>query len=323
MEETTMAISWSAKTKPGAIPDHTVRKSYMRREGIKLFLLAIPFVIFTFAFYYVPLFGWIYAFFDYRPGLPLAKADFVGLEHFRELLADYNLGRVLANTLALSFLSILCAPVPLLLAVLVSEAKSGWFKKLVQTTSTLPHYISWVIVYSLAFSMFSSEGAVNDILLNLGLIGSPVDVLGNSDRVWLVQTLILLWKSVGWGAIIYLAAIVSIDGEQFDAAKVDGAGRFRSIWHITVPSVMPTFMVLLLLSISNLLGSGFEQYLVFNNVMVADRIEVLDMYVYRVGLVTRDYPYSTAVGIFKSLISILLLFSVNGLSKKLRGESIV
>jgi putative aldouronate transport system permease protein len=295
----------------------------IRKEGVILLGMAVPFIAIAFAFHYVPLFGWIYAFFDYKPGIPLSRTAFAGLDHFKEMLTDHNMGRVMINTLALSFLTLLCAPIPLLLAVMVSEVKSNRFKRLIQTTSTLPHYISWIIIYSLAFSMFGSEGAINTILLKLGMIESPLSVLGNADHVWLTQTLILLWKSLGWSAIIYLAAIVSIDGEMYDAAKVDGAGRIRIIMHITVPSVMPTFIVLQLLAISNLLSAGFEQYLVFNNVMVADKIEVLDLYVYRVGLVLSDYPYSTAVGMFKSVISIVLLFMVNGLSKKIRGESIV
>ncbi|MBN2984637.1 ABC transporter permease [Cohnella algarum] len=304
-------------------PELKKKSKLFRRDGLKLLLMAIPFIALAFAFHYVPLFGWIYAFFDYKPGIPLSRTPFVGLENFAELFSDPNMARVLTNTLALSFLSILTSPLPLVLAILISEVKSGWFKRLVQTTSTLPNYISWVIVFSLAFSMFSADGAVNQIIEKLGFGPTTVNVLGNAERVWTVQTLLLVWKSVGWSAIIYLAAIVSIDGEQYDAAKVDGAGRFRCIWHITIPSVMPTFLVLLLLSISNLLSAGFEQYLVFNNIMVADRIEVLDLYVYRLGLVTRDYSYSTAVGIFKSVISILLLFTVNGLSKRIRGESIV
>ncbi|MBB3111051.1 ABC-type polysaccharide transport system permease subunit [Paenibacillus phyllosphaerae] len=300
------------------------RKSKLyRKDGIKLLLMALPFVILAFAFSYVPLFGWIYAFFDYRPGIPLSNTEFIGLENFRTMFSDPRMGPVLINTLALSLLSIATAPIPMLFAIMVSEVKSEWFKRLVQTTSTLPHYISWIIVFSLAFSMFSTEGAVNSILFKLGLSDTPVNVLGNYDRVWTVQTLLLLWKSVGWSAIIYLAAIVSIDSEQYDAARVDGAGRLRTIWHITVPSIMPTFIVLLLLSVSNLLSAGFEQYLVFSNVMIADRIEVLDLYVYRLGLVTGDYSYSTAVGIFKSVISIILLFTVNFLSKKFRGQGIV
>ena len=295
----------------------------IRKEGIVLLCMAVPFILAAFAFHYVPLFGWIYAFFDYRPGIPLSKTAFVGFEHFREMLMDRNMVRVLVNTLALSFLALLCAPIPLVLAIMISEVKNNRFKKWFQTTSTLPHYISWVIIYSLAFSMFSSEGAINTILMRLGFIDMPVNVLGNSEHAWLTQTLILLWKSIGWNAIIYLAAIVSIDNELYDAAKVDGAGRFRSIMHITVPGIMPTFIVLQLLAVSNLLSAGFEQYLVFTNVMVADRIEVLDLYVYRLGLVMNDYPYSTAVGMFKSVISIILLFLVNGLSKRIRGESIV
>lgn len=300
-----------------------LKRPRIRKEGIVLLCMAVPFIIVAFAFHYVPLFGWLYAFFDYRPGIPLSQTEFVGLEHFREMLSDRNMTRVLVNTLALSFLSLLCAPIPVLLAVMISEVKSGRFKRIFQTTSTLPHYISWVIIYSLAFSMFSSEGAVNTILMRLGMIDMPINVLGNSEQVWLTQTLILLWKSLGWNAIIYLAAIVSIDSEMYDAAKVDGAGRFTTIFHITIPSIMPTFIVLQLLAVSNLLSAGFEQYLVFNNVMVADKIEVLDLYVYRVGLVMNDFPYSTAVGMFKSVISIILLFMVNGFSKKIRGESIV
>ncbi|MBB6635903.1 ABC transporter permease [Cohnella thailandensis] len=299
------------------------RSRHFRKDGVKLLLMASPFVLFAFAFSYVPLFGWIYAFFDYHPGIPLNRTEFIGIQNFRDMFSDPRMGPVLINTLALSFLSILTAPIPMLFAVMVSEVKSGWFKRLVQTVSTLPHYISWIIVYALAFSMFSTEGAVNTIFSHLGISDTPVNVLGNYDRVWTVQTLLLLWKGVGWSAIIYLAAIVSIDSEQYDAAKVDGAGRLRTIWHITVPSIMPTFIVLLLLSISNLLSAGFEQYLVFNNVLVADRIEVLDLYVYRLGLVTGDYSYSTAVGMFKSVISILLLFTVNFLSKKFRGQGIV
>jgi ABC-type polysaccharide transport system permease subunit len=294
-----------------------------RKDGIHLLLLATPFVLFTLAFSYVPLFGWIYAFFDYKPGIPLQQTPFLGLENFRNMFDDPRMGPVLANTLALSLLSIATAPVPMLLAILISEVRSGWFKRLVQTVSTLPNYISWIIVFSLAFSMFSTEGAVNSIMMKTGIGNPPVDVLGNYDRVWTVQTLLLLWKSAGWSAIIYLAAIVGIDSEQYDAAKVDGAGRMRTIWHITLPSIMPTFIVLLLLSVSNLLSAGFEQYLVFSNVMIADRIEVLDLYVYRLGLVTGDYSYSTAVGIFKTVISVLLLFTVNILSKKVRGQGIV
>lgn len=300
-----------------------IKRRKYNADGIRLLLMTIPFLLFVIAFSYVPLFGWVYAFFDYKPGIPLSQTTFVGLEHFREMLHDRDMGRVMINTLALSVLSILFAPLPLVLAIMVSEVRNGFFKRLIQTTTTLPNYISWIIVFSLAFSMFSSEGAINTAIHRLGLSDTPLNVLGNADHVWLVQTLLLIWKTIGWNAIIYLAAIVGIDGEQYDAARIDGAGRLRSIWYITIPNIMPTFIVLLLLAVSNLLSAGFEQYLVFNNIMVADKIEVLDLYVYRLGLVTNDYPYSTAVGMFKSVISIALLFMINSLSKRVRGESII
>ncbi|THF76683.1 ABC transporter permease [Cohnella fermenti] len=311
------AATTAAKVNP------VIPKRKLHRDGIKLLLMVLPFILIAFAFSYVPLFGWIYAFYDYKPGIPLSKTEFIGFENFVEMFNDPSMGRVLINTISLSGLSILCSPIPLVLAIMVSEVKSGWFKRIVQTTSTLPNYISWIIVYSLAFSIFSTDGVLNQIVMKLGLSDTPINLLGNADRVWSFQTGLLIWKTVGWSAIIYLAAIVSIDGEQYDAAKVDGAGRFRSIWHITIPSIMPTFLVLLLLSISNLLSAGFEQYLVFNNMLVADRIEVIDLYVYRLGLITQDYSYSTAVGIFKTVISVVLLFTVNLFSRKVRGESIV
>ncbi|MFD2117978.1 ABC transporter permease [Paenibacillus yanchengensis] len=300
----------------------TVKKNW-RRGGLKLFLMAIPFIVIVFVFSYIPLFGWIYAFYDYLPGIALSKTEFIGLDNFREMLSDGEMTRVMINTLVLSFLSILSSPLPLVLAVLLNEVKASWFKKLIQTTTTLPNFTSWVIVFSLAFSLFSSEGLINQLLMKAGLINDPLNVLGNERIVWIFQTLLGIWKTIGWSAIIYLAAIAGIDSELYDAAKVDGAGRLKSILHITLPGISSTFFVLLLLAISNMLSAGFEQYLVFYNVMVANKIEVLDLFVYRLGLITNDYSYSTAVGIFKSVVSIVLLFSVNHISRKVRGESII
>jgi putative aldouronate transport system permease protein len=284
----------------------------------------LPFIIFIFAFSYVPLFGWLYAFFNFKPGIPLSHSHFEGLKYFKLMLNDrYDLTRVLTNTLALSFLGILCSVFPVTLAIMITEVKSKFFKKLIQTTTTLPNFISWVIIFSIAFTIFSSDGLMNQILLKTGLAKESVNILGNVNIVWIFQTLLGLWKGLGWGSIIYIAAITGIDGELYDAAKVDGAGRFRCIRHITLPGISSTYFVLLLLSISGMLSVGFEQYFVFYNSMVADKIEVLDYYVYKLGLVTHDYSYSTAVGILKTVVSLILLFSVNKLSKKIRGNSII
>jgi ABC-type polysaccharide transport system, permease component len=299
-------------------------KITLKKERLVLTLLAVPFVIFIFAFSYVPLFGWILAFINYKPGLSLWDCDFKGLYYFKMIFQDwYKMSAVLKNTLAMSFLGLLCSPLPAIFAIFLSELKSVRFKKLVQTITTIPNFVSWVIIYALSYALFSSEGVVNHVLLNAGLIEKATNVLGNQKAVWFFQTALSLWKSVGWNAIIYFAAIAGIDSELYDAASVDGAGRLHRILHITIPGISATFFVLLLLQISNLLSVGMDQYLAFYNSMVADKITVLDLYVYRLGLVTQDYSYATAVGIFKSVISILLLFSANGLSKKLRGESLV
>ncbi len=308
------------KNRPGKTAvSHTCRK-----DGLRLLLMALPFVVFVFAFSYVPLFGWIYAFFDYKPGIPLSDSSFVGLKYFRILIQDWpTLARVLRNTLVMSFLGILCAPLPAVFAIFLTEIPSTRFKKVVQTTTTIPNFVSWIIVYSLAFNIFSIGGVFNQVAMNLGMISEPTNILANENAVWLFQTLLGIWKSIGWNAIIYFAAIAGIDSELYDAASVDGAGRFQKIIHVTVPGISSTFIVLLLLSASNILSVGLDQYLVFHNSMVADKIEVIDYYVYRLGLITNDYSYATTVGILKTLVSVTLLFSINGLSKKIRGYGIV
>lgn len=289
--------------------------------------MVIPFILFVFAFSYVPLIGWILAFFNYKPGIPLSMTPFVGIKYFRILFTEggADLLRVMINTLIFSFLGILLSPLPVIFAILMNEVRSTRFKKLIQTTTTLPNFISWVLVFSLAFSMFSSEGMLNMFLTKLHVISEPLEVLGNSHIVYFFQTALVVWKTLGWSSIIYLACIAGIDSELYDAAKVDGAGRIRTILHITVPGISSTFIVLLLLQISNLLaaGGGFDQYMVFYNSLIADKIEVLDYYVYRMGIITQDYSYATAIGMLKSFVSILLLFSVNFISKRIRGVNII
>lgn len=300
------------------------QKKRMKKEGLLLLAMAIPFVAFVFAFSYVPMFGWIYAFFDYKPGIELFHSKFVGLKYFLLMFRDGgDMLRVLRNTLAMAGLGIVCSVVPVIFAIMISEAPSRRFQKLIQTTTTLPNFVSWIIVFSLAFNLFSTQGLLNTLLLKLGLVQQPTNVLSNGSVVWFFQMALGLWKGTGWNAIIYLAAIAGIDRELYDAASVDGAGRFNRIIHITIPGVASTYIVLLLLSASSILSVGMEQYLVFYNSIVADKIEVLDYYVYRIGLVTMDYSYSIAIGIAKTIVSMILLFSINGLSRKVRGDSII
>jgi putative aldouronate transport system permease protein len=299
------------------------RRRKIGKDGWTLFLLSTPFIVLMILFNYFPIYGWVYAFFDYKPGIRLASTPFAGFKHFKEII-DFSpdLRNALYNTLAMNFLNILLSPLAIVFAVMLNEMRSVRYKKFIQTFSTLPNFISWVLVYALAFAVFSDEGLVNTALVKLG-VGHSVDPLGNVSITWYFQAAITIWKGLGWSAIIYIAAILGIDSEQYDAAKVDGANRFRTIWHITVPGIMPTFLVLLLLNISNMLSSSFDQYFVFYNPLVADKIEVLDYYVYRSGIKIGDYPYATAVGMFKTLVSIVLLFTVNYISKRVRGQNMI
>jgi len=297
------------------------------REGLFLFLLALPFLILAFTFTYFPLYGWRYAFFDHRPPLRLEHAEFVGFHWFRILVNNpvrlRELQRVLQNTFAISGLGILTSWFPVAFAILLTEVKAVGVKKGVQILTTLPFYISWVLVFSMAFAMFAGDGMVNNLLMNLGLIERPIRFLESSDNVWLTMTGWGIWKGLGWGAIIYLAAISGIDQELYEAARVDGAGRFRLIWHITVPGVLPTYMVLMLLAIANILNTGFDQYFVFSNPFNMHRIQVLDLYVYNIGIAGALTSLATAISMLRSVIGVTLLFTINGIAKKLRGESII
>lgn len=294
------------------------------RNGNRLLLLALPFLILIFAFSYVPLFGWIYAFYKYKPGFSLWQCEFVGFDNFITLFTRRKeVLRVLRNTLVMSGLGLATSWVPMAFAVFLNEIKNTGLKKVVQTMTTLPHFVSWIIVYSLAFAIFSTDGMISNLHKMLGLNTEVNNPLGDGDIVWIFQLFLSIWKTTGWNAIIYIAAISGIDQDLYDAASVDGAGRFQKMRYVTLPGLMSTFFVLLLLAISNILSNGFDQYFAFYNPMVADKIEVLDYYVYKVGIILNDYSTSTAIGIMKTFISMALLFTANFFSKKIRGEGIV
>ncbi len=288
----------------------------------KLFLCMLPFVVLVFAFSYLPLYGWRYAFFDYTPGTPLSPDQFVGWKWFSRLVSDpatrKDVINVLRNTLVMSGLGIATSWVPMLFAIMLNEIKTKWFRKSVQIFTTVPNFVSWVLVYALAFAIFSSEGFVNQ------LFNTSHDFLGNSSGIWFKMLAWGMWKGTGWSAIIYVAGISGIPLELYEAATVDGAGRAQKMWHITVPGLMPTYCVLLLMSIANILTNGMDQYLVFSNAKNMDVIQVLDLYVYRLGLgSSSSIPLSTVVSMTKSIVSVILLFTANGISKLIRGESIM
>lgn len=297
------------------------------QTSFRLFLVIAPFMVLLFLFSYFPLYGWIYSLYDYKPALGLSGSEFVGLQWFRLLVNSptqlEQILQVLTNTLAISFLGILASVLPLAFAVFLNEVKAPWFRNSVQTLTTLPNFISWVLVYMIAFSLFSTTGLVNSVLVDSGVVTAPVKFLDSSEHVWLTMALWSVWKGLGWGAIIYLAAISGIDQSLYESAEIDGAGRRQKMWYITVPQLMPTYLVLLLLSIANLLNNGMEQYYVFQNAFNKQYIQVLDLYVYNIGMTGNSLSMATAIGMLKSLISVILLFTVNAIAKRVRGQSII
>lgn len=283
-------------------------------------------MILVLMFHYMPLIGWLYALFDYIPGVPLFQCDFVGLKYFKLVLTDINTLRVLKNTLIFGTIGVALTPLPMLFAITLNEVKCSPIRRIVQTFTTLPNFISWVIIFSLAFAMFASDGLVNGILSALGKNVDPTtayNVMADGKAVYWFQSALGLWKGLGWSSIIYLAAITGIDQELYSAAKVDGAGRFRCALHVTIPAMAETYFVLLVLSIGNFLNTGFEQYMLFKNPMTGPNIEVLDLYVYRIGLEMSDYSYGIAIGIMKFVVSVSLLIFANLLSKRVRGKTIL
>ena len=302
-------------------------KDLRKKQGKKLFLYVLPGLIYVFIFSYMPLWGLGYAFVKYKPGMPLFDSEFVGFHNFTVLFSNAvirrNVFRSLTNTLGIHFLGYLLMPLPMVFAIFLNELKSKRFKKVIQTVSTLPHFISWVIMFALASSFLSSSGIVNTSLIELGVIEKPINVLTTDKHVWITQVLLGEWKGLGWAAIVYFAAIAGIDQELYEAAMIDGAGRMKRIWYITVPHLMPTFFVLFIMSIGNLLNTGVDQYFVFGNAMNKEFIETFDLYVYNLGIGSGQISYGVAVGLLKSVVALILFSSANVLSKKIRGYSIM
>ena len=301
-----------------------VRKTHLTKGKITLLCMTIPSVLFILVFSYFPISGWIYSFFDYRIGYKLSKCEFVGLDNFIYAFGDPYIITVILNTLIISILGLLGLPLAGMIAILLSEVRGKKFKKTVQTAITIPNFISWIIIYSIMFSLFSNDGLLTTLVRGLsGNRDSTVTLLTNPGTAKIFMVLTNIWKTVGYNSIIFFAAVTGIDSQLYDAAAVDGAGRWQKILHITIPGILPTFITLLIISVGAILNNGFEQYYVFVNPMIQKNIEVLDYYVYRIGMLNNDIPASTAVSMIKTFISVVLVFSVNKLSKKTLGQSIL
>lgn len=306
-------------------PDKEMR--FEMESKYKLFLMFMPFAALAFVFSYLPLYGWRYAFYDYKSGGTLSSENFVGLKWFTMLFENAatrdDIVRVLRNTLAMSGLGIATSWCAMAFAIFLSEIKNTHVRRFVQTFTTVPNFISWVLVYAIALAIFSTDGFVSSVFVNMGIWDTGKNMLMGSDHIWLKMLAWGMWKGIGWSAIIYIAGISGIDQQLYEAATVDGAGRFQKMWNITVPGLIPTYMVLLLMSVAGVLSNGMDQYMVFENPTNTSVITVLDLYVYKLGIVGGAIPLSTMIGMVKSVVSVVLLFAANGISKLLRGESIV
>lgn len=291
------------------------------RKQKTLVFMSVPFLIWLFIFKYVPIWGWTIAFQDYKPAKAFTDQKWVGLKHFRFLFEDEHFILVLRNTLAMSFINLVlgfCTAI--ILAVLLNELRKVMFKRVVQTISYLPHFISWVVAASIISTALSADGGiVNELLMWFGFIDEPILWLGKGNYFWGILGASEVWKNVGWNTIIYLAAMTSIDPSQYEAAEIDGAGRLKRILYITLPGIKPVIVVLMIMNIGNLLESGFEPQYLLGNGMNVDYSENLDIFVLKYGIQMGNFSLSIAAGMFKTVVSFILLFSANHIAKRL-GE---
>lgn len=284
-----------------------------------LLLMSVPFVIWLIVFKYIPLWGWTMAFQEVKPNsfaLPVWEREFVGFENFVDAFTDRLFGQTMINTIGLSVLGIAMVTVAaILFALMLNEIRFNRFKKFTQTVSYLPHFVSWVIIASIAKMLLNDGGAVDTMLhTQLHLMST------NSPLFWIVVCLINVWKEMGWDAIVYLSAMAGIDQGLYEAAKVDGANRFQRIWHITLPGIRPTIIVLLIMSIGSALNVGMERQMLLSNGIVQDHAMVLSWFAYVRGIGSNNYGLGTAIGMFQSVVGIILLFIANKIAGMI-GES--
>ena len=282
--------------------------------------MSFPFFIWLLIFAYYPIWGWIMAFQDFKPALGISGSPWAGLKHFERLATDWLFHESFRNTIGQAvWLLAVGFPMPILFAILLNEVKILKFKKTTQTISYLPYFVSWVITVSIISTVLSMDGVLNDLLISLRIIDEPIRWLGRANLFWPVLALTDTWKNVGWNAIIYLAAIVAIDPTLYEAASVDGAGRWRRMWYITLPSLSSLIIILLVLNIGHIVNVGFERQLLMGNPLVHSHSISIDQYALEYGLSMARFSYGTAVGMFKSLISVVLIFAANRFARKLEA----
>jgi putative aldouronate transport system permease protein len=301
-------------------------KAMMRRiwRERQIWILAVPMLVWVAVFAYLPIYGLVIAFQNFVPGHGYLDGPWVGLANFMRFFSIPEFYNIMRNTVAISLLNMAVGlPGPIILALLFSELRSRRFKKIAQTISYIPYFISWVVIASILSTFLTTDGVINDVLLSLHVLEKPISFLGTGKYFWGILVSANLWKDVGFNTIIYLSAIAGVDSELYEAGRVDGLGRFGLIWHITLPGIRTTIVLLGILGLGGILNAGFEQQLLIGSPMTRQYYEVIDTYVYRYGVQLGNYSFGTAVGLMKSLLGVILVFSANRLSRKILDTSIL
>ncbi|MCT4544887.1 MAG: ABC transporter permease subunit [Vallitalea sp.] len=287
-----------------------------------LFLLLLPVIVYFIIFHYVPMYGAIISFKEFYPRLGIWGSKWVGLEHFKRLFSGIYFFPVLRNTLIISFGKLLFGfPAPIILCILLNEVRRKRFKKAVQTITYLPHFISWVVLAGIVMEVLSpSRGIINYIIQAIGF--DPIFFIAEKNWFRKVVVSSSIWRNTGWETVIYMAAIVGINPQLYESAEIDGANRFKKIFHITLPSITPTIIIMLIFAIGRIITDDFDQIYNLLNAKVMDVGDVISTYTYRVGLEQMNYSYSAAVGLFKNIISLVMVMTSNFIAKKISGNSL-
>lgn len=296
-----------------------ISKDWKRNKT--LYLMIVPVLLYYIIFHYKPMYGAIIAFMDYNPRLGIKGSDWVGLANFIRFFKSPYFFRTLKNTFLLSIYGIIYGfPAPIILALLLNEIRMPKFKKTVQTITYLPHFISLVVVTGMIKDFTQSSGIINDIIVYFG--GSRTSLIQNPHLYRTIYIASDIWQGVGWGSIIYLSALAGVDQQLYEAASIDGAGRFKQLLHVTLPSIAPTITIMLIMRLGQILGSSYEKTILLYNEATYETADVIASYIYRVGILERNWSYSTAIGLFNSIINLILLVLANRLSKKLNGTGL-
>ena len=286
-----------------------------------LYFLFIPVLVYYIVFQYGSMFGLIIAFENYKPRLGFFKSPFVGLTHFKNFINDYYFKRTLMNTIRISVTNLIfTVPCPILLAIFISELRSKTYSKAVQTITYIPHFVSVVVVTSILMDLTGRNGAITQFLAKFGF--EPVTMLNEPKYFLPLYIISNIWQNIGWNSIVYLAALLAIDAQLYEAARIDGAGKLRQLWSITLPSLLPTIIIMLILQIGKMFNVGYEKIILMYNPMTYEVADVINSYVYREGLLNLNYSYAAAVGMFNSIVSFILVWTTNKISNKLTGSGL-